>query len=160
MSDIMPWIEKELPNLVGKPVRILRIQPTDGGSINQAFRLETTIGPFFIKLSQGTAFALFEAEAEGLHELARAIRPRVPKPLGWGTRGQHAWLLMEYLCLGGPPNPARLGEALAHLHQVQNTHFGLHRANTIGGTPQDNTWHDDWAHNCGWPKMTEHPHGC
>jgi len=40
---------------------------------------------------------------------------------------------------------------LAKLHRTAGPRFGWHRDNWIGGTPQINTWHDDWStffHEC------------
>jgi len=38
-----------------------------------------------------------------------------------------------------------LGTALARLHRTTAKAFGWPRGNTIGTTPQDNAWTDDWA---------------
>ena len=38
-----------------------------------------------------------------------------------------------------------LGEQLAALHRVGAARFGWHRDNTIGATPQLNSWDDDWV---------------
>ena len=40
---------------------------------------------------------------------------------------------------------AALGSALAELHRTTAKAHGWHRDNTIGTTPQDNAWTDDWA---------------
>ena len=49
--------------------------------------------------------------------------------------------------VGGPPDWAGLGRALAALHRtsaLDPPRYGLDHDNRIGSLPQDNTWHDDW----------------
>jgi fructosamine-3-kinase len=41
---------------------------------------------------------------------------------------------------------AQLGERLAMQHRVTAPRFGWHLENTIGATPQQNAWRDDWVH--------------
>jgi fructosamine-3-kinase len=89
---------------------------------------------------------MFEAEAAGLAELARADALRVPVPVCSGQAGDDAFLVLEYLELGGDMARAaeQLGHGLAALHRASAARFGWHRANTIGATPQLNDWCIDW----------------
>jgi fructosamine-3-kinase len=90
---------------------------------------------------------MFEAEAEGLRELAAAHAVRVPQPIAWGSDRSHAWLVLEYLHLGGSGTAAQreLGRRLARLHRHAATRFGWTRDNTIGATAQCNDRCDDWV---------------
>lgn len=101
----------------------------------------------FEKSGPESALAMFEAEAEGLAELRAADEIRVPEVLGCGTRGGRSYLILERLALQPAADTAarRLGSQLASLHQHTRSRFGWHRDNTIGLTPQNNDWSDDWV---------------
>jgi len=61
------------------------------------------------------------------------------------VEGSTAFLLLEFLDLGGSGDHAALGRSLAALHARPGARFGWTRDNFIGATPQANAWHDDWA---------------
>lgn len=118
-----------------------------GGSINRSFELVAADGErYFLKLNRATLLDMFEAEREGLTELARARAVRVPEPIATGKAGDTAYLLMECLDIGGRDGAAAadLGERLARQHRMVRDEFGWHRDNTIGSTPQINTPARDW----------------
>ncbi|HNQ05366.1 MAG TPA: fructosamine kinase family protein [Thiobacillaceae bacterium] len=125
---------------------LARKEPAAGGCIN---RSQTLLGRdgrrFFLKLNKADHAAMFAAEAEGLAELDRAGAIRVPRPIAHGVTGGEAWLALEHLDLAGGGNGAELGRRLAALHRVSKTHFGWHRDNTIGATPQVNAPAQDWV---------------
>jgi len=125
---------------------LARKEPAAGGCIN---RSQTLLGRdgrrFFLKLNKADHAAMFAAEAEGLAELDRAGAIRVPRPIAHGVTGGEAWLVLEHLDLAGGGNGAELGRRLAALHRVSKTHFGWHRDNTIGATPQVNAPAQDWV---------------
>lgn len=89
---------------------------------------------------------MFAAEAEGLQEISRSGTLRVPQPVCQGQNASHTWLVLEYLDLGAcsGSNPDALGYGLAALHRTHAVQFGWSMNNTIGSTPQINTWSDDW----------------
>ncbi|QQS55814.1 MAG: fructosamine kinase family protein [Candidatus Competibacteraceae bacterium] len=123
-------------------------QPLGGGCINQAWRVGDGERDFFVK-THGAATVvqtMFEAEAAGLAELAATEAVRVPLPIGHGTAAGLAFLVLEYLPLGGggPRALDLLGHQLAALHRIPQAFFGWHRNNTIGSTPQPNDRGDDW----------------
>jgi fructosamine-3-kinase len=89
---------------------------------------------------------MFEAEAVGLLELTASNTIRIPHPLCWGTIGDHAYLILEYVDLQ-PVNEnamALLGQQLACLHKTVHSTFGWRHNNTLGTTPQVNAFHTDW----------------
>jgi fructosamine-3-kinase len=137
-------IIQQLESSVGEPVQGASPVPVGGGSINEAYRLEGDEHTFFIKLNRATKLDMFEAEAEGLQALRQADALRIPEPLVWGVSGEKAFLVMEYLPLGGAGSAAQLGEALAAMHRSTSDRFGWHRDNTIGSTPQCNTQDKSW----------------
>ena len=142
-----PGIEQALMDALGKPFRCQRAEPVGGGSINQAFRLEGESGErFFLKLNTADALDMFEAEYEGLRELAAPDAIRIPAPITTGVDGDHSYLILEYLELRPPRRGSeeRLGEQLAELHQTTAQQYGWFRDNTIGSTPQPNPRESDW----------------
>jgi protein-ribulosamine 3-kinase len=90
---------------------------------------------------------MFEAERDGLTELAGVGSVRVPVPVCTGQAGGSAFLVMEYIRFGRPAadSAARLGRGLAEMHRHAGESFGWWRDNTIGSTPQPNGLDDDWV---------------
>jgi protein-ribulosamine 3-kinase len=119
-----------------------------GGCINAAYVLvgqqDGQSHEYFIKTNVASAVAMFEAEADGLRELAASHSLRVPLPHCSGVVGNDAYLLLEHVALRGRGDDAQLGVGLATMHRVQLEQFGWRRDNTIGATPQGNRWTKDW----------------
>jgi len=117
-----------------------------GGSISAAWQLRSNDGPIFLKTGTAAGFETFLAEAQGLQELADAGAIRVPAVLGCVASGNESLLALEWIELepGDALVERRLGERLATLHRRTADRFGWHRDNTIGSTPQPNTWCEDW----------------
>ena len=117
-----------------------------GGDISEAWRLETTDGPLFLKVGNANSFDMFDAEACGLRELEKANAIRVPKVLAVTDYSDGALLALEWLNLGAPSidTPRLLGQQLAALHRCTQTRYGWFRDNTIGLTPQTNSRMDSW----------------
>ena len=136
-----------LADVLGRRPVLQGQQAVGGGCINEAQRLDTDAGAFFVKTNEAALLPMFEAEAEGLRELAAAEAIRVPEPFVAGTAAGWAFLVMEYLPTGagGGEAAARMGRALAAMHRHTAERFGWHRDNTIGSTPQPNAWHYDWV---------------
>ena len=141
-------IQADISRSTGQAVHLSAPDAVGGGCINQTYRLPSSIGDLFVKLNDASGLDMFEAEAEGLRELGQAAGLRVPQPLCWGCSGGQAYLVMEYLQLGGRGDGAALGEGLAGLHRISAERFGWHRDNTIGSTPQVNRQEGDWL--CFW----------
>lgn len=87
---------------------------------------------------------MFAAEAEGLAAL-RAAGVRAPEPCAHGVRGAEAFLEMERLELGAPPEWPAMARMLDALHRHAGDRFGWHRDNWIGLSAQRNRWSDDWV---------------
>ena len=122
-------------------------RPVGGGCIHQAWRLEGTDGPVFLKTNEAAAGWMLEAEADGLQALREAGPLRVPEVLGLGGGAGLAWLALEWLELRAPGAAAEqaLGEGLGRLHSRPGPCFGWRRDNAIGASPQPNGEEDDWA---------------
>lgn len=118
-----------------------------GGSINSCARFESATGPLFVKYGDPSRLAMFQAEADGLAELAKARAVRVPAVLAIAELEGIALLALEWIDLrsGAAGSEKKLGELLATQHRVTREKFGWHRDNTIGSTPQSNREAADWV---------------
>lgn len=127
----------------GKAFEIASRRPVGGGDINQAEMLVGRDGRrYFVKLNRADRLGMFEAEADGLTELAGAVK--VPQPVCSGVDGGRAYLVLEYLELESRGAAALLGRQLAAMHRVSQPSYGWRRDNTIGATHQPNGWSADW----------------
>ena len=145
----MNWldIEQAIRDASGNAFVLDKHDSIGGGCINAAIKISGSGRAFFLKLNNASLIDMFEAEADGLREIAAANAVRVPQPLCTGISGNQAFIVMEYLDMGGRGGAtvmARFGEQLAQMHHHTARQFGWHRDNTIGSTPQRNDWHDDW----------------
>ena len=138
-------IAKRISERTGAAFRLANARPVGGGCINEAYRLDGDGGPFFAKLNRADALEMFEAEADGLCDIADTGTIRVPNPVCHGTNGDRAYLVLEHIELGHTGSQAELGRRLAKLHAVPQASFGWRRDNTIGSTPQLNPTSNNWV---------------
>jgi len=120
--------------------------PVTGGDISASWRGGARASPVFLKTGPASSYEMFTAEAEGLRELAGADAVLVPKVLGCIQTAAESLLALEWIDvdLPGPDTEILLGRQLAKQHRCYKDRFGWHRDNTIGSTPQQNAWSDDW----------------
>ncbi|MGH8197771.1 MAG: fructosamine kinase family protein [Steroidobacteraceae bacterium] len=144
-------MSEALAAALGRPVAGEPETAVRGGCINDCFRWQTASGPVFVKRCALDRRWLLEAERDGLERLRAAGAIRVPEVLAAGFAGDESFLVLEWLDLR-PANDAadaRLGTALARLHENRGSAFGLERDNAIGATPQPNarceSWPDFWG---------------
>jgi fructosamine-3-kinase len=140
---------------IGRDIRETSGEPFDprapssvgGGCINTAVRLTDGSRSWFVKTNSAGRLAMFEAELAGLRAMAETGTIRVPRPLCCGRAGDSSYLAMEWIDWGhgGALSQAEAGRQLAQMHRAQAKRFGWDRDNTIGSTPQINTWTDDWT---------------
>ena len=134
----------------------LTLHPQGGGCISTTGLITGSTSPMplaFLKVHDASRITMFEAEADALSRLSSAVPAatlRFPHPIGSGVADSRAWLLLEPLHLhavADADTASRLGSALAILHRVSSPdgRFGWHQDNTIGSTPQRNSWTHDWA---------------
>lgn len=169
-SLLMEEVERTLQQYGGADVRVVRAVPVGGGSINRAWRLETTAGPFFLKSKADAPPRFFACEADGLHRLreAGADLPQVVavRDARQQTTGSPAaslaaqdgpqdgpedagapFLLLEWIQPGRwtSARMRELGRQLAAVHRVEAETYGLPTDNFIGLLPQPNRPFDDWC---------------
>ncbi|KAM3746417.1 hypothetical protein ACB098_06G200900 [Castanea mollissima] len=142
-DPVRQWILSE-----GKATKITNISSIGGGCINLANRYDTDAGSFFVKTNRSIGPSMFEGEALGLGAMYETGSIRVPKPFKVGplpTGG--SYIIMEFIEFGSSRgNQSVLGRKLAEMHKAGKSEkgFGFDVNNTIGSTPQMNTWSSDW----------------
>lgn len=145
---MLPWndITAQISNSTGLPFAMEKAASIGGGCINEAHRIEGNGRRFFVKLNHADSLAMFEAEAMGLQEIYRSHTLRVPVPVCWGKNKSKAWLVLEYLEMSNVSSSgaAALGARLAAMHRISSGKFGWMRDNTIGATPQINSYSPSW----------------
>jgi len=143
-----PWqdIELAIREATGAPFAIEARTAVGSGCINECFCLRGNGRTWFVKLNAPTKAEMFAAEAAGLEEIVRTRTVRVPHPVCHGANAQASWLVLEHLEVEPAHGEAMraLGHNLARLHRITAQRYGWHRDNTIGATPQINTWSGDW----------------
>jgi len=133
----------------GTPFTIAERKPVAGGCINESWRFDGIDGRrFFVKKNSAGNETMFAAEAAGLQEIIDADTVIAPVPICFGTMENDAFLVLEYLNLGGINAAQCLGHELAEMHRCVQPRFGWSRDNTIGSTFQPNSMCDDWL--CFW----------
>ena len=152
-------IAARITELTGEEFQINNRRSVSGGCINQGYAISGDTGTYFVKLNQASQVQMFEAEALGLKQMLETKTIRVPKPIGFGTATDFAYIVLEWLELGGGSNTQsweEMGRQLAAMHQATppqpslgkegiHRRFGWNQNNTIGSTPQVNTWTSDWV---------------
>jgi len=147
-------IATQIAEATGEDFQINNRRSVGGGCINQGYALIGDTGTYFVKLNTASQVQMFEAEALGLKQMLETQAIRVPKPIGWGTVTDFAYIVLEWLELGGNNTQSweQMGRQLAAMHRWNPTTqggtakgFGWDINNTIGSTPQINNWTSDWA---------------
>ncbi|MFA7260904.1 MAG: fructosamine kinase family protein [Aeromonas bestiarum] len=141
-------VEKILTKHSAKPVKIHGISSIGGGSINDAFRLVTSVGNFFIKVNSASRYpGMFEKESLGLKMLSATQTLSVPDIVAFGEAGNDSFLLLSFIESRSQTSNfwPQFGEQLADLHRHSNPTFGLDHDNYIGSLIQHNNAHETWA---------------
>jgi protein-ribulosamine 3-kinase len=146
MESIWNTVAQSISESTGALFAIHSQDTVGGGCINSATVLRDDDRRYFVKINDATRLGMFEAEAEGLKDIARTHSVRVPEPVSWGTADGSAFIVLEYLDLGGADSRSLeiLGQQLAQMHRATQDRFGWRLDNTIGSTPQINTPASDW----------------
>lgn len=145
-KDTLAGISQAISAVTGRPFTPSHTEAVRGGWINEARVLSDGAQRYFVKLNKAVCAHMFAAEAAGLEIIARTRTVRVPKVISHGAIGDRGFIVLEYLTLSRPGNNTEklFGKALATMHRQTSTGFGLDFDNTIGSTPQKNSWQEDW----------------
>lgn len=119
-------VARTLQERLGLEVESLAL--TRGGDINDAFRVETSGGPVFVKTSPGAQPGMFTDEAAGLEWLAEPGSIATPNVIGVHDPdeddGLPRLLALEWID-EGPLDAERLGSGLAQMHRAGAPDFGF-----------------------------------
>ncbi|MCU7920622.1 MAG: fructosamine kinase family protein [Candidatus Thiodiazotropha sp. (ex Epidulcina cf. delphinae)] len=139
-------IAEHVAQTTGTPFYPLEPRHISGGCINTGVRLTDGERVYFVKLNGAALLDMFEAESEGLKEMADSSAIRVPRPLCCGLSDGQSYLVMEFIEMGhvGRNGGELAGRQLAVMHRVGQPRFGWRRDNTIGSTHQPNQQCDNW----------------
>jgi fructosamine-3-kinase len=181
MSEHQIWHEigNQITQTTDRQFEVIDRRSIGGGCINQAYLIsnDNLSAPqcqspdrYLVKLNQASLIEMFVAEARGLSEMVATETIKVPNPICWGTSGDRSYLAIEYLDLTARANPqswTQMGRNLAAMHRYQlssDAQFGWQIQNTIGTTPQINTWETDWVtfftnHRIGYQLQLAHEKG-
>ncbi|BAZ43831.1 fructosamine kinase [Chondrocystis sp. NIES-4102] len=127
---------------------IAHSKTVSGGCINQGYQISGDGQEYFVKLNQASQIEMFVAESIALTQINATKTITVPQPVCWGIAANSSYLVLQWLDLGRGNSQSwmAMGRQLALLHrQGINDSFGWERNNTIGSTPQVNTWTNNWA---------------
>ncbi|MFM2312906.1 MAG: hypothetical protein RLZZ04_2182 [Cyanobacteriota bacterium] len=141
-------IAQAISQETGKQFAIANRKSISGGCINQGYQVSSQDRTYFVKLNDASQVEMFAAEALGLQQMYATQTITVPQPICWGTAGNSSFIVLQWLDLGAGSNSSwtAMGHQLAAMHRaVSNQGFGWSRNNTIGSTPQINTWMNNWA---------------
>ena len=144
-------IASHISKVTGETFEITNRRSVGGGCINQGYAVSSNTSTYFVKLNQASKVEMFEAEALGLKQMRETKTIRVPEPICCGIVADRAYIVLEWLELGGSNNNQsweEMGRQLAAMHQSippTKKGFGWDINNTIGSTPQINTWTSNWA---------------
>jgi protein-ribulosamine 3-kinase len=142
-------VEKHLSDKFSTAVRILNFKPAAGGCINEAGKITTTHGDFFLKWNDDVYPGMFPAEKKGLDLLRKSTSIHIPEVIIQGkTENGKTYILLEWIESGKKKESfwADFGVSLAKMHKEHtNECFGLDHDNYIGSLPQHNSPSKNWS---------------
>ena len=141
----MTAVSTLVAELTGIKSAQLNRSSVSGGDINQAWCLSDGQRKFFMKTNEPSRLPMFEAEQAGLEAIKNSQTIRVPDVFGCGIESGHAFILMEFLELGGLMDEELFARQLAKMHQHTHSQFGFAIDNTIGSSPQTNRFSNNWG---------------
>ncbi|MGB0564028.1 MAG: fructosamine kinase family protein, partial [Spirulinaceae cyanobacterium] len=141
-------IAQQIQAQTGQPFTIQTRRSVNGGCINQGYAISDGDRTYFVKTNSPGQREMFMAERLGLEQMARTQTIRVPQPVLEGATEECSFIVLEWLELGRGKDASwqQMGRNLAALHRYPGSEqFGWDLNNTIGSTPQMNTWMEQWA---------------
>lgn len=140
-------VEQSLSEKLKSGVVIRSLTPIGGGCINDAQRMDTSAGRFFIKWNDAKKYpGMFEAEAKGLSLLHAVGVVAIPTVILTGEMEGKSYIVLDYVEAGRKRKDfwEDFGTKLAMLHQHVGASFGLDHDNYIGSLHQCNRQHPSW----------------
>lgn len=141
-------IAQAISQATNQEFAIANTTSVSGGCINQGYRISGNGAQYFVKLNDAAMVEMFTAEAIGLKQMYATQTITVPLPICWGTVENSSYIVLQWLDLASGSNAdwQIMGRELASMHREGiEKRFGFEVNNTIGSTPQINSWMDNWA---------------
>lgn len=121
------------------------IKKIKGGSINEAFYVQTKDAEFFMKFHPNSPKRFFKSEADGLRLLKETNTISVVNYLSYSDQPGNSFILLEWLEGKKSPNTEEvLGRKLAELHQCLGRQHGFETDTYIGLLSQPNKLSANW----------------
>ena len=132
----------QLGNALNTTVTFTEATLLTGGCINNAIKLNTDKGLFFVKWNTNAKANMFQSEYRGLKVLKGTNTICIPDVFGF----DESFLILEYISPSDPDNAfwGNFGRKLALMHQQTYPKFGFEFDNYIGSLPQDNEQNKNW----------------
>ena len=149
-NQVHEEVEQMLTENFGQQVSIKSSGSLGGGCINNASKLDTSAGTFFLKWNASGESDMFLREAEGLKELKTGARETLIVPEVFAAKeidDSPGFLVLEHLetASSSPGDDQALGRGLATIHKYSSEKFGFYNDNYCGSTPQNNSWTTNWV---------------
>ena len=143
-------ISDQISAAIGAAFNLESRRVVAGGSINAAYVISGGRQSYFVKTNSAQRVDMFEAERDGLGEIAGSNTIKVPQVICVGIEGSQSYIVMENLDIhggqgGGSKSLSQLGIDLANMHRCTKEQYGWYRNNTIGSTPQINDQRSSWV---------------
>ena len=142
-SEIKRRIITQLGNALNTTITVNRESSIVGGCINNAIKINTNKGDFFVKWNTNSKANMFQSEYNGLKVLKDTNTIRIPNVLCFDDD----FLILEFISPSNPNNAfwEVFGQKLALMHKQTHSKFGLDFDNYIGSLYQDNTQNKNWT---------------
>ena len=142
-SEIKRRIITQLGNALNTTITVNRESSIVGGCINNAIKINTNKGDFFVKWNTNSKANMFQSEYNGLKVLKDTNTIRIPNVLYFDDD----FLILEFISPSNPNNAfwEVFGQKLALMHKQTHSKFGLDFDNYIGSLYQDNTQNKNWT---------------
>ena len=142
-SEIKRRIITQLGNALNTTITVNGESSIVGGCINNAIKINTNKGDFFVKWNTNSKANMFQSEYSGLKVLKDTNTIRIPNVLCFDDD----FLILEFIPPSNPNNAfwEVFGQKLALMHKQTHSKFGLDFDNYIGSLYQDNTQNKNWT---------------
>ncbi len=147
-ASFLRGLEGQLGKKLKQKLHFKRVSPISGGSINQAARLDSTFGTFFLKANDTFLFPkMFEKEAHGLQILKDTGLMTIPDVVLIGEEEGLAFLVLRHIDskLKSKSFWEDFGISLAKMHRNSSPRFGFLEDNYIGSLIQSNKEYNCWT---------------
>lgn len=135
--------------------RIVSASPVTGGDINNAYRLKTSEGSYFLKTNDAGCYPeMLAKEAAALRSIRQNLsgsfaateKSPVPKILANAVTDSRQYLLLEWIEQGYPNSTywQDFGALIAVMHLREQSLFGWPEDNYIGSLAQPNSLTTSW----------------